>query len=94
MAFTEKDLDNLSQLARITVKPEEKQKMLHDMQSILGYVSEINAVSGSVEREIPELRNVFRDDIITHETGSNTKAVLAEAPATEDNYVKVNQVFK
>jgi aspartyl-tRNA(Asn)/glutamyl-tRNA(Gln) amidotransferase subunit C len=94
MAFTEKDLDNLSQLARISVHPEEKQKMLHDMQSILGYVSEINAVSGSVEREKSELRNIFRDDVVTHDTGSHTKAVLAEAPATEDGYVKVNQVFK
>lgn len=94
MVFTEKDLDNLSQLARVSVSAEEKEKMLHDMQSILGYVSEINAVSGSVEREVPELRNVFRDDVITHETGSNTKAVLSEAPATEDDFVKVNQVFK
>ncbi len=94
MVFTEKDLDNLSQLARVSVSAEEKEKMLHDMQSILGYVSEINAVSGSVEREVPELRNVFRDDVITHETGSNTKAVLSEAPATEDGFVKVNQVFK
>ena len=94
MVFTEKDLDNLSQLARVSVSAEEKGKMLHDMQSILGYVSEINAVSGSVEREVPELRNVFRDDVITHETGFNTKAVLSEAPATEDDFVKVNQVFK
>lgn len=94
MAFTEKDLDNLSQLARINVSPEEKEKMLHDMQSILGYVSEINEVSGSVKREVPELRNVFREDAVTHETSSHTKAILAEAPATEEDYVKVNQVFK
>lgn len=94
MAFTEKDLDTLSELARITVSPEEKQKMLHDMQSILGYVSEINAVSGDMEKEAPALRNVFREDVVTHENSSHTEAVLAEAPATEDGYVKVNQVLK
>lgn len=94
MAFTEKDLDTLSELARITVSPEEKQKMLHDIQSILGYVSEVNAVSGDQEKETPALRNVFREDVVLHETGSNTKDVLAEAPATEDGYVKVNQVLK
>ncbi len=44
MKFTEEDLKNLSALARIDIKPEEQEKMLHDMQAILGYISEINSV--------------------------------------------------
>lgn len=94
MAFTREDLDNLSQLARIEVKEEEKEKMLHDMQAILGYVSEINQVSGNVERVKGTHYNIVREDVTTRMTGSSTEAILKEAPAIEEGYVKVAQVLK
>ena len=46
MSFTEQDLNTLSTLARIDILPEEKEKMVTDMQAILGYISEINEVEG------------------------------------------------
>lgn len=94
MSFTKEDLANLSALARISVTLEEEEKMLHDMQAILGYVSEINEVSGDVERVKGNHYNIIREDVITHEPASNTKALLEEAPETEDGYVKVAQVLK
>jgi len=94
MSFTKEDLANIAALSRISVTPEEEDKMLADMQAILGYVSEINTVSGDVVRTKGGHYNVVREDVITHETGSNTKSVLEEAPATEDGYVKVAQVLK
>ena len=94
MQFTLKDLDNLSALSRITIKEEEKEKMLHDMQAILGYVSEINSVSGDVVKDKETHYNIMREDIITRDPGSETVAILAEAPDTEDGYVKVAQVLK
>lgn len=94
MSFTKEDLANLSALARISVTPEEEEKMLHDMQAILGYVSEINEVSGDVERIKGNHYNIVREDVITHEPGSNTEALLEEAPETEDGHVKVAQVLK
>lgn len=94
MSFTETDLDNLSALARIDIKPEEKGKMLADMQAILGYISEINEVQGELVRGEEAVFNVVREDIVTHPTGSNTEAILAEAPSSKDGYVKVEQVLK
>lgn len=94
MEFTEKDLDNLSQLARISISPEEKSKMLKDVQSILGYVSVINSISGDLTRAKSDVRNVVRDDVITRDTSSNTEAILSEAPAREGQYIKVAQVLK
>lgn len=94
MSFTEKDLDTLSVLARIDIKEEEKAKMLVDMQAILGYISEINEIQGSVTNEKSPIFNIVREDVVTRETGSNTEAILGEAPATEDGYVKVEQVMK
>ncbi len=94
MSLTELDLDNLSRLARIDIAKEEKAKMLLDMQAILGYVSEINEVEGEPARGEEAVFNVVREDLVTHVTGSNTGAILEEAPATKDGYVKVEQVLK
>lgn len=94
MNFTEKDLDNLSRLARIDIKPTEKEKMLHDMQAILAHVSEINSVEEELVRGEEVLFNVVREDSITRNTGSMTDAVLREAPAVKDGYVEVIQVLK
>ena len=94
MKLTLNDLDNLSELARITIADDEKEKMLADMQAISGYVSEINDVAGDVEKTKDMHHNITREDVVTYETGSNTKALMNEAPAEEDGYVKVAQVLK
>lgn len=94
MNFTVQDLNNLSRLARIDIKEEEKQKMLIDMQAILSYISEINEISGDVVRGEEDMFNVVREDVITNETGSSTQAILANAPKVKDGYVEVEQVLK
>ena len=94
MNFTELDLDNLSKLARIDIAADEKQKMLLNMQAILGYISEINDVEGEMVRGEDEIFNVVREDVVTRVTGSNTSVLLAEAPSVKDEYVKVEQVLK
>jgi aspartyl-tRNA(Asn)/glutamyl-tRNA(Gln) amidotransferase subunit C len=93
-SLTKEDLANLSLLARISVTQEEEEKMLADMQAILGYVSEINNVSGDAERVKGSHYNIVREDVITHTPGENTESILEEAPDTEDSYVKVAQVMK
>ena len=94
MNFTELDLTNLSRLARIDITDAEKPKMLADMQEILEYISEINELSGETSRGEDTLFNVVREDIVTHESGSNTDAILANAPKVKNGYVEVEQVLK
>lgn len=94
MLFTEAELDNLSKLARIDIAADEKAKMLQDMQAILGYISEINLQKGSLLEGEEDVFNVVREDIVTRETGSNTDAILANAPKVKDGYVEVEQVLK
>ena len=94
MIFTELELDNLSRLARIGIDPSEKQKMLLDMQAILGYISEINTVEGGYVRGEETLFNVVREDVVTRVTGSMTDSILREAPKTKDGYLEVEQVLK
>jgi aspartyl/glutamyl-tRNA(Asn/Gln) amidotransferase C subunit len=94
MQFTSEELDNLSLLSRIDITPEEKPKMLADMQAILSYISEINQISGEVTKEEESLYNVVREDLVISETGSNTAAILANAPKVNNGYVEVEQVLK
>lgn len=99
MQITKDDLTNLSNLSRITIAAGTEDKMLADMQAILGYVSEINDVKGEVRDRAFTAKesghyNIVREDVVTMETGSNTLALLNEAPGTEDGYVKVAQVLK
>jgi aspartyl-tRNA(Asn)/glutamyl-tRNA(Gln) amidotransferase subunit C len=99
MQFSKEDLTNLSLLSRITIPKEAEDKMLADMQAILGYVSEINDVQGEVAgREFTAKMsghyNIVREDVVTHTASSNTEVILREAPETEDGYVKVAQVLK
>lgn len=100
MQFTEKDLDNLSALARIYIKEEEKEKMLHDMQAILGYISEINdgmdqrPETKDQRQDEGETFNVVREDEVTRESGKEKGTILVEAPETENDFVKVSQVMK
>jgi aspartyl-tRNA(Asn)/glutamyl-tRNA(Gln) amidotransferase subunit C len=94
MNFTLDDLDNLSRLSRIDITESEKEKMLSDMQAILGYVSEINEVEGVRTQGEESVFNIVREDIVTCEPGSKTEAILANAPASKDGYVEVIQVLK
>lgn len=94
MSFTQQDLENLSKLARITITEEEKPKMLADIQSILGYVSEINEVTDTPLRGEEVFYNVVREDVITRLPGSHTEEILREAPLTSGEYVQVKQVLK
>ena len=77
MEFTEKELDNLSVLARIDIRAKEKPKMLADMQAILGYISEIKGAvnSGQLSVDSNTVFNVVREDVVTRETGTNTDAI-------------------
>lgn len=89
----------LADLARIDVAEEELEKIASDMGSILEYVDKIK--SASIVDDSPEsraenatVRNVMVADENPHEAGVYTDKVLAEAPDTQDNMVKVKKILK
>lgn len=88
------DVNKLALLARIDMSDVEKQEFLANMESILGYVDQIKkATIDGVEREVGSVRNVVREDVVENESGSFTEKILAQAPGTEDGFLKVKQIL-
>jgi len=91
-----KDIDNLANLARIALSDTEKDKLQKDMESILGYMSELQKAPGLTEGHLPEdyyLRNVMREDTEPFESGANTDTILSQAPKRKDNYFVVKKIL-
>lgn len=87
-------IEKLAALSRIEVSEAEKDILAKDMESIIGYVSQIQeAVSQAPEKEAGELRNVMREDKDPHASGAYTDEIMAEVPEKENGYVKVKQIL-
>lgn len=90
------DLENLAKLARLELVDSEKDKLQLDLESILGYVSELSAVevsAESVSRGHALVQNVVRADDATHQTGEYQESLLEAAPARQGDFVKVKPVL-
>lgn len=89
-----KDVEKLAKLSRIELSESEKESVLADLKSILGYVEQIESVStGEIEMIDEPLRNVMREDGMPHESGAHTDILLGVAPESQDGYIKVKQIL-
>jgi aspartyl/glutamyl-tRNA(Asn/Gln) amidotransferase C subunit len=89
-----KDIDKLAELARLEIPQAEKEQVLKDMTSIVGYVAQISEVVLPTDLT-PEysLKNVMREDVVTTDSGAHTDALVAEMPDHEGQFLKVKQIL-
>ncbi|MFM9861954.1 Asp-tRNA(Asn)/Glu-tRNA(Gln) amidotransferase subunit GatC [Pseudoxanthobacter sp. M-2] len=85
----------VAHLARIAVTQEEANRLTGELNAILGFVEELAAID--VEGVEPMTSVVAmtlrtRPDVVTD--GENAKAVLANAPASDDGYFLVPKVVE
>lgn len=90
-----KDIEKLAKLARIELTTEEKEKLLKEVDPILGYVAQLKEVTSVVgeDKKAGDLRNVVRIDENSTETGKNTKDIVADMPDSQDDYLKVEKIL-
>jgi len=94
MAIELKEIEKLAALARIEVSPEEKESLRNEINAILEYVKQIQAVSPTEgEKETGALKNVLREDVDTHLSGAFSEELLREVPQREGNYVRVKKIL-
>jgi aspartyl-tRNA(Asn)/glutamyl-tRNA(Gln) amidotransferase subunit C len=91
--ISKEDIKNLADLSRIQLSPEEMESMTREIDSILGYVGQIQDVGGTDEREVPAHRNIMREDRVINESGEYTEKLLDNAPGREGNYLKVKKIL-
>ncbi len=94
------DIRKLANLARIDMSDEEMEGMAKDFDPILAYVGQVQEVSKlkNIEslHENPDnyfLQNVMREDIVTNKDSEYTDKILANAPETENGYLKVKRIL-
>ncbi len=94
------DIKKLANLARIDMSDEEMINIAKDFDPILAYVGQVQEVLKLSENILsdkkPEdyfLHNITRDDIATNERGEYTENILADAPETENGFLKVKQIL-
>lgn len=89
-----KDIEHLAHLARIDIDASEKEALLSDMKSILGYIDTISEVDTSnIDLTLPAHRNSMREDTVKNESGSYANEIMNNAPDSQDGFVKVKKIL-
>jgi len=87
-------VEHIAALARIGLSEEEIELMREQLSSILDHIASLQDVDTDdipPTAQVIQLHNVMRDDVV--QPSLPREAVLANAPATEDGYLKVNAVL-
>ncbi len=85
----------VARLARIKVTDDEAKRMTNELNSILGFVEQLNEVDvAGVEpmTSVVSVKMRRRKDIVTD--GEDAVAITANAPLTEDNFFMVPKVVE
>lgn len=89
-----KDVEHLAKLSRIALRDGEADVLATEITSILGYVSEINEITGGMhEKKVGALSNVMREDGEPHVADTYTEALVSAAPERDGRYVKVKKIL-
>lgn len=90
------DIRKLADLSRINIDDSELETITKEVDSILGFVSQVSSVVAGKEEDgidIGDNINVLREDENPNESGEYTDLVLREAPRTEKGFIKVKKIL-
>lgn len=92
--ISKKTLDHLAELARLKLDGRSEDKLLTDLERILGYFAELNEVPTEGVRPMTggtKLTNALREDgeLLDDDLGKGTGAF----PEKEDGFLKIPKVF-
>ncbi len=93
MSISNEEIKKLGDLARIEVSDSEAEVFKKDLASILAYVDQVQAVDTEGAEAEYLNKNVVREDEKPSPAGAYTDDILAEAPDTQDGYIKVNKIL-
>lgn len=95
MSVSKKDVEYVAELARLNFSEEEKEGLIHDLNSVLAYMEKLNELDTENTDIIVNpyyIENVFREDEI--EPSMELKEVLKNAPEKLEEYVVVPKIIE
>jgi aspartyl-tRNA(Asn)/glutamyl-tRNA(Gln) amidotransferase subunit C len=95
MAITREDVDHVAYLARLGLDEAERERLRAELDQILGYMQVLQRIDTSAippTAQVIPLYNVMRPD--STRPSLPVEAVLANAPAREDDYFRVAPVLE
>lgn len=87
-----KDVENLAKLARIELSEDEKKELLSDMDSILGYVKQIESVQVENAEAEYNIHNVWREDM-SEPRDFSRELIIDQFPNAKDGFLKVKKIL-
>ncbi|MDX2479949.1 MAG: Asp-tRNA(Asn)/Glu-tRNA(Gln) amidotransferase subunit GatC [Desulfuromusa sp.] len=95
MRISQKDVEHVARLARLTLEPEDLKIMTSQMDAILGYVEKLNELDTAeiepMAHAVP-MSNAFREDVIQPVIG--IERALQNAPAAVAGCFKVPKIIE
>jgi aspartyl-tRNA(Asn)/glutamyl-tRNA(Gln) amidotransferase subunit C len=95
MSVSKKDVEYVAELARLSFTEDEKEELIGDLNSVLGYIEKLNELDTKDTDIIVNpyyIENKFREDEI--EPSLELKAVLDNAPDKLEEYVIVPKIIE
>lgn len=95
MSVSKKDVEYVAELARLNFSEEEKEGLIHDLNSVLAYMEKLNELDTENTDIIVNpyyIENVFREDEI--EPSMELKEVLENAPDKLEEYIVVPKIIE
>lgn len=89
------DVENVANLSKLLLSPEEKEAMARDMEEIVGFANQLQAIDTEnvpVTAHVAKLKNVLREDI-PHQS-FDRELLLKNAPEQHDGCIFVPQVVE
>ncbi|MBI4373061.1 MAG: Asp-tRNA(Asn)/Glu-tRNA(Gln) amidotransferase subunit GatC [Candidatus Omnitrophica bacterium] len=89
------NIEQVAELARLNLKPEERAALSKDLESILAFVDrlqELNTDQVQPTSHVLAIENVFRKDVA--KPSQIREAVLKHAPKREGKFFKVPKVIE
>lgn len=94
MKFTPKDLDHLTNLAKLELTDKEKKLFLKQLSEILEFVEKLQEVKiKSSEIKLEKNRNL-RTDSVVEQTDEERQAILQQFSGKKDDLLKTKQIFE
>ena len=87
-------IDKLAHLARLSFEPEEKERLKKDLQKMIAFVEQLQALD--TEGELPVLQMSTNTDLLREDELKNTlsrQEALKNAPVTDGVFFKVPKVI-